>query len=178
MKKKTKILMGAAALSLAIAGGVSTLSASSHEGATGVVKERMDSMKAIGGAMGAIKGNMAGSDLTNQVALLEAAKTMMANSGSNLVDLFPAGSDQTPTRALPSIWEKPDEFAAISNDLQQAALALALSATKAMDGDASALGVTPTTETTALSAEAVPAIFKAIAKNCGACHQGYRAPKG
>ncbi len=176
-----KTLKLGAALGVALGLAAVSTSISAHDGATGVVKERMGSMANLGSAMKGIKANLQASTKEQNEGLLLAATMIMEHSGGNLNKLFPKGSTDAPSRALPSIWENKAQFDAISNRLNDASLALALNASKALGKDASGLREGLIGERgeiiSSLSDQAVPVIFKTIAGTCGACHQTYRAPK-
>ena len=96
-----------------------------HEGATGVVKERMEAMKAIGAAMKRIAAMMRGLQDYDAVAVADAARTIEAHGGDAMTDLFPQGSAHDPSEARPVIWEDWDRFKALAQDLVLYSRALA-----------------------------------------------------
>ena len=85
-----------------------------------------------------------------------AAINDLASRSSNW---FPAGTGQAvlpKTRALPAIWEKPDDFAAKQRDFEKAAGDFNTAAAR---GDVNA----------------IKSHFDALGKTCKACHDTYRA---
>lgn len=88
-----------------------------HEGATGVVKERMEAMKAIGAATKRIAAMMRGQQDYDAATVAEAAGTIGAHGGDAMTALFPKGSMHEPSQARPVIWEDWDRFRALARDL-------------------------------------------------------------
>ena len=176
-----KLVKTTSVLAMVIALGASPTMLTAHDGAEGVVKERMHAMLNLGSAMKGIKANLKASNAAQNEALLLAATIIMESSGDHLNKLFPEGSDKAPSRAHPAIWEKKDQFDAISNSLQDASLALALKSTQALGKDDSGLKEGLNGErgeaVSSLANQPVPKIFKAIASTCGSCHQNFRMPK-
>ena len=78
---------------------------------------------------------------------------------ATLTEAFPAGSAGEGSRALPAIWEQPEEFAQKIADLRAALQGLAAAA---QSGDAAA----------------VSEAAGAVTPTCGGCHQPFRAPAG
>jgi cytochrome c556 len=70
--------------------------------------------------------------------------------------MFPEGSTEKPSEALPAIWQDWDEFVAISEQMKTDAKQLSEIA-----GAAS-------------SADAIKAQFAAVGKSCGSCHEKFR----
>jgi cytochrome c556 len=129
-------------------------SAIAHDGATGIVKDRMDKMSAMGKAMKSIalmvKGDQAFDASTMQTALARISE----HSGDNLTRLFPPDSVDNPSAAKPNIWRNWQRFAAFSAELNRQADAMA------------ARGSKPT-----------PAGFGKLAATCKGCHEQFRARK-
>ena len=134
------------------------LAASSPAGAdsTGEIKYRQGVMKAVAGHMGAIAGIVKGE--VDYTAHLSAHADAVADIGKSVGDLFPDGSDQGDTKALPAIWEKPDQFGKAVDAFQTASMNLAEAAGS---GDLNAVG----------------AALGAIGKTCGGCHDAFRQKK-
>lgn len=124
-----------------------------HEGATGIVKERMDAMSAIAKAMKSMGPMMKGAPY--DPAVVEAGGEALATHAEAALEMFPEGSDHKPTKALPAVWTEKDRFDALLEDLSKAGAALAVNAS---DAD----GFKPR--------------FLAAAKTCKACHSDFRAP--
>ena len=155
MKKfslKTKI----ATLSAVIAVSATT-AVFAHGGAMGIVKERMDLMSAIGKNMKSVAAMVKGEAKFDPTAIETSAKSMAEHS-TKINDLFPKGSLDKPTEALPSIWEDWDRFAQLSKDLETEANKLAEVATS---GDK----------------RAVMMQFAKIGKVCSTCHTNFRIKK-
>jgi cytochrome c556 len=141
--------------SLAIAAGVIASLASAHEGATGVVKERMDAMTEMGKQLKEISHRVATN--RNLASIAEIAMRIDATA-AKIPALFPAGSSVGVTDAMPAIWQRWDEFTTKADALGKAAAALAA---------ASASG-----DTKLISARAV-----ALGDACVACHDLFREKK-
>lgn len=113
--KKSKLFAGAVAsatLSLTV------VAALAHGGATGMVKERMDSMKAMGEAVKATSAMFKGETTYDADAVNAAAKTIKAHSGEALTKLFPKGSGHEPSEALPKIWTDWEQFEQLAKRLE------------------------------------------------------------
>lgn len=122
-----------------------------------VIAERQADMKAMGKEMGAIKKLVTGSP--EDLAQVKEHAAKISAVADEIPGLFPDGSDQGKTEALPVVWTQHEDFLARAAKLKT--LADQLSAT-AGSGDAK--------QTTAA--------FAALGKEgCGACHQTYRKPQ-
>ena len=117
-----------------------------------VIKYRQSVMKSVGGHMGAlaqiIRGKVDYPD-DSQYHIQSIARSM-----KTVLSLFPADSDFGETRALESIWEKPDEFKKVAERAGQAADELE--------------------QAFANKSEDVGAKFKALGEACKACHKDFR----
>ena len=103
--------------------GILAGTAMAHEGAMGVVKERMDAMSAIGDQMKVI-GQMLKGGSVEETKLSAAAGTIADHGGEALTKLFPDGSLDKPTEATAAIWTDWPKFEALAGDLQASALTL------------------------------------------------------
>ena len=131
MNLRTKRALGAAAvLSLSL-----LAAAIAHTGATGIVKQRMDGMAAIGDANKALRAMFAGEAPYDAKAVAEHAETIRGHAGEAITSLFPEGSIDGPSEAKPEIWENRDEFAALANRLERTAEGLARAAENAPSGE-------------------------------------------
>ena len=101
-----------------------TVSAWSHDEAHGVVKERMDLMDNLKGAMKSLKPIMRGKKVYNVDTVKKNALVILNNAGGNMTKLFPEGSLQKPSEASPSIWTQWQEFQRIANKLKRLGQAL------------------------------------------------------
>ena len=110
--------IGTVTLGLALA---SASPAHAHSGATGIVKERMEAMKSIGGEMKAVGGMFQGKVEFNTMRI-EKAAGVIHDHASKIEKLFPKGSDHKPTRALPEVWKDKVEFDAIAMEMAKAAI--------------------------------------------------------
>lgn len=118
--------------------------------ASDAITERQAGFDGLKKSMGDLRG-LVSSDLTAAAAV----GTSMAEFGARIPSLFPAGSDQGKTDALPAIWANADDFAARAKAFEDASKKLAAAAAtgdKAATGDA----------------------MKAVGGTCKACHDQYR----
>jgi cytochrome c556 len=126
-----------------------------HEGAIGIVKERMDAMTEAGKAMKdageRIRANRSLSGVKDD------ARTVAAVA-SRIDSLFPPGSDQRPTDAKPDIWTHWDDFSARAQALERE------SARFVTDADAGDPG-------------AIASQFRTVGRACADCHDQYRVKK-
>ena len=123
----------------------------SHEGAEGVIKERMDRFKENKKAMKAIKGNLAG----DTVIIAQKASEIEAWA-KDMVNFFPEGSTQPPSEALPAIWKEFDRFTDLARANEKAAANLKNLAQSGAN-------------TSALSGA-----FRSLGKTCKDCHNDYK----
>ena len=128
-----------------------------HEGATGVVKERMDLMESQKDAMKLI-GDMAKGKTPFDAAKAAEAARDISVTAKKIPELFPEGSGGDKSEALPAVWKKWDRFTANADDLSGAADALS----SALAGSA--------------NQDWKPA-FQKVSDVCKSCHQDFRAKK-
>ncbi|SIS38242.1 c-type cytochrome [Insolitispirillum peregrinum] len=141
------------AIALGLVLAVMPFASHAHEHATGVVKERMDTMKAMSDAMKALRPLMDQPQIDAAKALPLAEK--VRDLSGRTASLFPAGSDGGTSEALPDVWRKPDDFADAARNSTTQAAAL-VEAIKAGDSAAS------------LKA------FARTAKSCKDCHGDFK----
>jgi cytochrome c556 len=127
-----------------------------HEGATGVVKERMDLMTRQKDDMKII-GEMAKGKTPFDAAKAAEAARDIETTAAKIPELFPEGTSGGHSDAKPEIWQKWDEFKGDASALQDKAKALAA----ALDGNS------PDWKTD----------FKAVTDACKTCHQSFREEK-
>ena len=138
--------------SLAAVVALSPSQSPAHEGATGIVKERMDAMTEAGKAMKDAgerirsKGDLAG---VKDDAL--AVAVVAAKIGAQ----FPVGSDRHPTDARPEIWTHWDDFNARAQALERESRSLAAAVDAGDPG-------------------AIARRFQAVGHACANCHEAYR----
>jgi cytochrome c556 len=94
-----------------------------HQGATGIVKERMDMMKSMGDANKAIGDMIKGKTTFDAAQIAEHARTINRQS-QDILGHFPEGSLQKVSEALPQIWEDWPRFEHITQQLQTESAAL------------------------------------------------------
>ena len=128
----------------------------SHEGATGIVKERMDQMEKIGRAMKRINGR-----LKSKRGLPEIAQDAqeIRTSAETVPSLFPPGSRDVHTEATAAIWERWPEFVAASRVLVEESEKLAAAARSGQEA-------------------AISRQFRSVTRACSGCHDVFRVKKG
>lgn len=124
-----------------------------HEGATGIVKQRMEAMRSMGDAMKELAAMLRGKQAYDADRVRDLASRIAMHGGDTLVELFPEDSIEGPSEALPAIWEDGQGFAELAQALQTNAGALSDSA-----------GAQP---------EAAAA-FAGLGRTCSACHKDFR----
>jgi len=117
------------------------------------VKYRQSFMKALSGHNGMISLITRG--IAGDPQYLDGHVDALAGLAAELASVFPAGSDTVESEALPSIWVRPDDFAAAVASFRQAVDGL----DKAAAGDDMA---------------ATEAAFREGGKACKACHEDFR----
>ncbi|MCW8944512.1 MAG: cytochrome c [Sedimenticola sp.] len=125
-----------------------------HGKATGIVKERMELMKKIGKQMRSISIMKKGKIPFNAEKISNHAETI-SHSSSKIPALFPEGSLQKPTEALPAIWEQWDQFLYLTDQLKLEAVALQEVAKQE-------------------DKQAILVQFEKLGKTCNGCHQDFR----
>jgi cytochrome c556 len=143
---KTAWIKAVGVVAVLTAGGVTAWAADD------IIKTREADMKEMGKNLKAIKGII---DSGGNAADVVAPANKIAEIAGLIPSLFPKGSDQGKTGALPVIWEKWDEFTKHADDLKSEATMLA---SAGQSGDLAT----------------VRAQFDKTAKMCGACHKDFR----
>ncbi|MCR9220511.1 MAG: cytochrome c [Alphaproteobacteria bacterium] len=180
---------GAAAVLAAGLGG----GAVAHVGATGVVKERMDLMMEIGDATKAIADMLRGTQPYDAERMRAMARRIEGHGGEAMTSLFPDGSLDHPSEALPAIWTEWERFERLADLMADQAGALARAADNprgpmqrgggmmggsgimsgsGMMGGGMMGGGGPSAED--LAAMPPDAAFRHLAQTCSACHEAYR----
>jgi cytochrome c556 len=149
-RAKRLVLSTAATLGL----GLASLAAAQQEGAKGVVAVRQATMDANAKHMNAVKAILTEDpQLVKHVAFHAQA---IAEAAEYAPEMFPEGSTQPPTAALPAVWDKPDQFKQAAERAHGLADKLAETS---RGGDA----------------QATLAAFAALGKEgCGGCHETFR----
>lgn len=148
---KRKIMLTAAAMTIS---GF----AFAHSGADGIVKERMDMMGEIARGMKTIGAMMKG-EAAYDAEMAKASALEIYGHMSHIAEMFPEGSTEKPSEALPAIWENWDEFVALADKLKADAKTLAEVAG------------------TASSAAEIKGQFALVGQSCGSCHEKFRLKK-
>ncbi len=97
------------------------ITVSPHEGAEGVVKTRMASMKVMASSMKSLSLVARGKVLIDATEIKSHIVKIRKESGERLLQLFPKGSDVNPSEANPKIWDEWNEFAKLAEELSQRA---------------------------------------------------------
>lgn len=153
-----RILILTASLSLCALIGVDLAGAScayAHDGATGVVKERMERMKSLGREVKTLARMFKGGEPYHPAMVAASAKRIEGHAGGRMLRLFPVGSNGHPSEAKEDIWRHWPDFEAKADALGTQASALAAVADAGPD--------------------AAAATFGRLVGTCKACHQGFKA---
>lgn len=143
--------------------------AGAHQGATGIVKQRMDAMGNMGDHAKAVGDMLKGKQPIDPVAIRAAADAFVSH-GQDIPVLFPdtkhsrQGSN---TEALPAIWNEWQTFTSLTNRFTEDSRQLSLLA--ATLGDAITLKDD--------SARTIRAAFFKTVKSCSSCHDQFRLDK-
>lgn len=143
----------AISLALACAALIAT-AAIAHEGATGVVKARMDAMSAIADDMKLI-GRGLRSGTLDAAAGADAARRI-AGHAAGVPDRFGEPNTDHPSEALPAIWYEFGRFTAIAGELEARAAAFVTAVEAGADDDA------------------LNAAFRRMGATCSSCHEDFR----
>jgi len=158
MKKMPKRFTAPALLATFLAVAIGHASAvQAHGGATGVVKERMDVMSTMGKRMKAVGDMLKGKVPFDPAGAAEAGR-FIGEAAPKLSHLFPDGSLEEPSEALPAVWKERERFEALIEDLAAEAKKLA----EVSEGGDRA---------------AILRQFSALGEVCSACHTDFRMKK-
>lgn len=187
--------LGRAAFVAAACLWLRTALAVAHSGATGVVKERMDLMKAIGGAMKSLTEMMRSEKPYDAQRVRADAEIIVQHGGDAMTALFPEGSLEMPSEAKAEIWQDWDRFAALADRMTDFAEALGQAADNQrmgsgagmmgggmMSGDRTSGGMmgggmmqgAQEPDPAHLAAMPPEAAFRHLAEVCSACHEDFR----
>ncbi|MBX2836579.1 MAG: cytochrome c [Gammaproteobacteria bacterium] len=132
-----------------------------HSGATGIVKQRMDGMKAMGETSKIVSDMYKGKKQFDRAAVVEAVEAFILH-GEEMANLFPDTDESrtgSKTEALPLIWERWDDFSDYIEDFNKQTQNLKMT-----------LSVEHTHD------ELKKAFSKTI-KTCSDCHRRFRQSK-
>ncbi|MEP3275856.1 MAG: cytochrome c [Stappiaceae bacterium] len=132
--------------------------ASGHDGATGIIKVRMNEMEQLGSQMNTL-AKMAKGEIPVNAKQITASATEMVRIADNIPDLFPPNSLEKPSEATATIWSNWPNF-----KIEAASLSVLASQ---LGADAGTLS-TPKDLQNQLAA---------IGKTCKTCHKAYRIKK-
>ena len=122
-----------------------------HEGAKGIVKERMDKFKMSKKMMQTIHKSIQNENFGK----IEKSATTLYNWSKEMIKYFPEGSDGAPSEASTDIWLDPEGFKKAINNFELASLKL-INSSKEKDFD-------KTVDS-----------FRNLARTCKGCHQKFR----
>ena len=130
-----------------------------HQGATGIVKERMDAMKSMGDGMKVLGAMLKGETTYDPMRVKAIARDVAQHGGDAMTQLFPDGSTQHPSEAMPAIWSDWPKFQALADEMQDLAQKLEVAATD------NTMHTPPSN---------VERLIRALGKSCKACHDDFR----
>jgi len=186
---KIQKIIGAGAIGLAF-----VAAAHAHGGATGIVRERMEAMEAMGDAVKTLAAMMSGETDYDAATVRDEAAAIRQHAGDAITSLFPEGSGGKPSEAKPGIWSDWETFAALAMQLETYAEGLESAAGNGlmhgggagagnmmgqgngmMGGGMTGAAVTPDPE--ALAAMPADGVFAMMTQTCSACHTKFRVDK-
>ena len=126
-----------------------------HEGATGIVKQRMGEMEHVGRVVKRINDR-----LKSKRGLAEIASDAeeIKAAAARVPSLFPPGSRDGHTEARVAVWERWPEFVAAAQGLEQEAEKLAAAARSGQEA-------------------AIAAQFRSVTRACSGCHEVFRVKR-
>lgn len=181
----------------ALAIGVAS-AALAHTGATGIVKERMVAMSAMGDAVKAVAPMMSGEAAYDAAAVREAAELIGSHAGTAMTELFREDNENAASYVKDAIWQDWDTFADLAERLHTYSEGLALAAENGlassesgmadagammggnammgsddmMGGSGMMAGATMGREE--LAEMPADAVFAMVSNTCSACHTRFR----
>lgn len=197
--KNLKIIVAASAVSV-----LTAIAALAHSGATGIYKERMDGMMAMGKVVKSLSSMMRGEIAYDAALVRQGAQVIKFHAGETMTTLFPEGTTEAPSEARPEIWSDWDTFEALAKQLETYAKGLDSAAENGlamggenqssmmengnsmmmgnqsgMMGDSSSMMGNAQTTMTAdqLAKMPVDGVFNMIAQTCSSCHTKFRLEK-
>ena len=130
---------------------LSTANTFAHEGATGIIKERMDKFKESKQLMKKINAGLQNDDFK----VIEESAQMLLLWSKEMHNFFPEGSDISPSEASSDIWLNPEGFNKAIKNFELASLEL-INQSNTNDSD-----------------KTINA-FRNLADTCKGCHQKFR----
>ena len=136
---------------------ISSLALASSAAFADPIADRKALMKERGGLVGGLVKVTKGEEAFDAAMVLAALAALTANGEKfDVAVLFPAGSDQGDTKALPKIWEDTAGFEAAEDKFEAATAAAIAAAPQDVD--------------------ALKAQVGAIGQACAGCHEAFRRP--
>jgi len=148
-----------------------------HGKATGIVRERMDQMVVLKDAMKRLKTELVQGEEYDSTLVLVATKEIKDHSGEALLVKFPADSLTKHSEALPSVWDQPDQFAALAQEMGDLATAMAVSVEAGVPNVKSGsglFGVFASNSEDEAELRSPIDILGLLASTCRDCHDDYR----
>ncbi|SOC28999.1 Cytochrome c556 [Thalassospira xiamenensis] len=161
-QKETKLMRTGILVVATVFATAISIAAVAHEGAKGVVKERMDGMEVIGKQVKMMVPMLKGETPYDPAKVELAAMKISSHAGSAFTELFPTGSTTAPSEASPEIWEKWDAFSRLSDELAINADMLKTIAAKDVASGSNDTGQ-------------FDDAFRNVLQTCKSCHQQFRA---
>jgi cytochrome c556 len=169
---------------------IAATSASAHQGANGIVGERMDAMMTLSRVLKALTDIRLGDRKYDPLLIREAARVLSHSGGAEMTSKFPPGSNVAPSEARPALWDNWLEFAILANQLSIIGNALDLAVENGMsespkedavtlmggDQDMSDLRSSQALQLDfeQLSALKFEEIVDVLSQTCTACHTQFR----
>jgi cytochrome c556 len=119
-KQRWKFLRIVALFLFAIA-SMQTVLVHAHDGAKGIVKERMLLMKSMGRSMKSLSAIAKGKMAFDEEKINVLVEMIKSKSGENFINLFPVGSAGAPSEASPAIWLEWEHFVSLNGVLEKKA---------------------------------------------------------
>jgi len=171
------------------------VTAFAHSGATGIVKERMDAMLAMGKAVKTVAPMMRGETAYDAETVRDAARLFQQHAGESMTNLFPEGTGGMPSEAKDEVWTEWDRFAALASQLEEYSEGLERAADNglggmggntsmggtsmmgggSMMGGSTMMGSGGMMDAAAIAEMPADAAFAMTTQVCSACHERFRA---
>lgn len=136
------------AAALALGGG----HANGHDGASGIVKDRMEQMKNFASSAKTIKAELSKGAAYDPAAIHAEAASIRRHAGAALTKFYPPGSLHPPSEASAAVWQDQTTFKAAAALMGKRALALE----------------------NAPSPKGAKVAFAELLQSCAACHKRFR----
>lgn len=201
-KEKTTMKIKTVAIAATMLASAS-IAAYSHGGATGIVKERMDGMSAMGEAIKVLSKMMRGEAEYDAAQIIQGAAVISSHSGNKLTKLFEPGSNAKPSVSRDEIWTSWDEFKELADRLGILANGLEAAAGNGLMNSEAAKGsmmgtaastmmgagkstmmtggmmgkITEMPSTEMLAGMPTDAVFNMVTQTCSSCHTKFRLEK-